>query len=198
VQQKCSNGEAPEVVRTGRIRAGWYTLSAALAALGWSWLRLRGELIAQQAAFRTHPVKHEHEIDWSDDTLKVDLAASTVCTWEVDTVAVEIWLPVGQRPPAALIKASWRDRVPEADVKAAMKDIAESYDGKPPPRLKKVAGLFDDLIKNQGLEAFCRSNKAQLDNVVALVRKQYPAELDRAFKDLPRILEQQQIELPKR
>jgi hypothetical protein len=42
-------------------------------------------------------------------------------------------LPVGQRPSAALIKASWRDRVPAAALESAMEEIAQSYDGKPPP-----------------------------------------------------------------
>lgn len=48
---------------------------------------------------------------------------------------LKVWLPVGQRPPQAPIdqKATWRDPVSVADLKAAMKDIAKSYEGKPPP-----------------------------------------------------------------
>jgi hypothetical protein len=137
----------------GRIRpstAHWCTLSAALDELGWPWLRLRGELVARRLSYRTYPPGHE--IDWGDSTLHVDHTESTVTIaraqevvkgegriafiWpgtERLTVAVEALLPVGQRPEAAVIKASWRDRVPEADLESAMKDIAQSYDGKPPP-----------------------------------------------------------------
>jgi hypothetical protein len=123
--------------------AHWCTASAALDELGWPWLRLRGELLAGRASYRTFP--EGHEIDWGDPTLRFDHAESTVTILDrhpakktgvipfYKTVAVEVLLPIGQRPPAALIKASWRDRVDEADLKNAMKEIAQSYDGKPLP-----------------------------------------------------------------
>jgi hypothetical protein len=115
--------------RRSRIRAGWYTLNAALAALGWPWLRLLIELSAGRLAFRTHPAGHEHEIDWSDDTLRVDLAASTMCTWETDTVAVEVWLPVGQRPPVA-VRRPWQPKLSPEEIKGAVEKIAQAH---PPP-----------------------------------------------------------------
>jgi hypothetical protein len=121
--------------------AHWCTASAALDELGWPWLRLRGELHAGRASYRTDPPGHE--IDWGDPTLRFDRAESTVTILDrhpakktgvigfYKTVAVEVLLPVGQRPPVALIKASWRDRVDEAALKSAMEEIAKSYDGKP-------------------------------------------------------------------
>jgi hypothetical protein len=150
----------------GRIHqstAHWCTLSAALDELSWPWLRLRGELVARRLSCRTHPPGHE--IDWGDPTLQVDRAESTVTIardqevvkgegriafiWpgtERLTVAVEVLLPVGQRPPAALIKASWRDRVPEAALKSAMEEIARSYDGKPPPTFDDVWSKLKDCF----------------------------------------------------
>ena len=144
------------MARTRRIRAGWRTLGAALDELGWPWLRLRGELVAGRLFFRTHPEAHEHEIDWSDDTLRVDLAASTVCTWievdwsddslrkfalaattvptwEMGTVAVEVWLPVGQHPPATAPRGPWQKKPSRDGLKDAVEDAAEAYSSEDPP-----------------------------------------------------------------
>jgi hypothetical protein len=139
MQQKRSKTRSPKVAQTGH----WCTLSAALDELDWPWLRLHGELLAERLCYRTYPPGHE--IDWeaiSNRNRTLNLADSEVTfngrapgTVELRLlrVAVEVFLPVGQRPSAALIKASWRDRVPEATLESAMRDIAKSYDGKPPP-----------------------------------------------------------------
>jgi hypothetical protein len=130
----------------------WCTASAALEELGWPWLRLCDELLARRLFYRTYPPGHE--IDWGDPTLQFDRAESAVTILDrhpaktagvinfYKTVAVEVLLPVGQRPP--LIKASWRDRVPEAELKSAMEDIAKSYDGKPPPTENDVWSKLKD------------------------------------------------------
>jgi len=136
------------VLQTRQIAARWRTLGAALAELGWPWLRLHGELVARRLAYRTHPPGHE--IDWSDPKLRVDRAESAVTIVELlpaeigavgfgyTTVAVEVFLPVGQRPSTAPAKVSWRDRVPEKALEGAMKDIAQLYDGKPRPTFDAV------------------------------------------------------------
>jgi hypothetical protein len=139
---KTRQSEAPQTGQIYASDAHWCTLSAALDELGWPWLRLHGELLAGQLSYRTYPPGHD--IDWGDPTLRVDRAESTVTFLEgvpnsgvvgfaSTTVAVEVLLPVGQRPSAALIKASWRARVPTATLESAMQEIAQSYDGKPPP-----------------------------------------------------------------
>jgi hypothetical protein len=140
---KTQQSEHPEGGRIRPSTAHWCTLSAALAALGWPWLRLHGELIARRLAYRTYP--QGSEIDWGDPNLQVDRAESTVTIAQLlpagveaagfgyTTVAVEVLLPVGTRPSDALIKASWRDRVPGVALESAMKDIAQFYEGKPPP-----------------------------------------------------------------
>jgi hypothetical protein len=52
--------------------------------------------------------------------------------------------PADVLAPTALIKASWRDRVPKADLESAMKDIAQSYDGKPRPSFNDVWSKLKD------------------------------------------------------
>jgi hypothetical protein len=165
---KTQQSEEPGWRRTRRSTAHWCTFSAALDETGWPWLRLRGELVARRLTYRTCP--EAVEIDWGDPNLKVDRAESTVTIVELlppetevvgfsyTTVAVEVLLPVGQRPPAALIKASWRDRVPEKALEVAMKEIAQSYAGKPRPLFKDVwselKGRFgDDLPRAVALDA---------------------------------------------
>jgi hypothetical protein len=155
MQQKRSKTRSPKVAQTGH----WCTLSAALDEQGWPWLRLHGELVAGTAVCRTHPPGCE--IDWGDPTLRIDRAESTVTFWGAPKttglsgdfsqdrliVAVEVFLPVGQRPPTASIKGSWRDRVPEADLKSAMEDIAKSYDGKPKPAFNEVWSKLKDRFR---------------------------------------------------
>ncbi len=130
----------------------WCTLAAALDELGWPWLRLHAELVAKRLSYRTHPPGQE--IDWDDPCLRVDRAESTVTIvavlpagvgvvgFDEATVAVEVLLPVGTRPSAVLIKPTWRDQVPEATLESAMKDIAQSYDGKPLPTFDNVWSEF--------------------------------------------------------
>src|SRR5262245_60769603 len=165
MQQKRSKTRSPKVAQTG----DWYTLSGALDELGWPWLRLHGELTAGRLFYRTHPPGVE--VDWeaiSNRNRTLNLAASEVTfngrlpaametlsqyppnsrvpnqSLRALTVAVEVFLPVGQRPPAAAIKASWRDRAPQKDLESAMKDIAKSYDGKPPPTEAEVWSKLKD------------------------------------------------------
>jgi hypothetical protein len=146
-QNGSAGGGKIERVRTTSA-ARWLTLGAAIAKLGWPWLRLLAELISGRLAYRTHPPGHV--IDWSDPNLRIDRAESTVTMVAVlppevgvagfgyTTVAVEVLLPVDAS--AAAIKASWRDRerISEADLKGAMQDVARAYAGKPLP-------TFDDV-----------------------------------------------------
>jgi hypothetical protein len=137
MQQKRSKTRSPKVAQTGH----WRTLNGALDELGWPWLRLHDDLVAGQAFYRTYPPGIE--INWEaisnrNRTLSLERSEVTfngLAPGSADlralTVAVEVYLPVGQRPPAASIKASWRDRVSEAEIKNAMDDIAKSYDGQP-------------------------------------------------------------------
>jgi hypothetical protein len=150
MQQKRSKTRSPKVAQTGH----WRTLLAALDELGWPWLRLHDELVAKRAFYRTHPAGYE--IPWeaiSNKNRTLNLADSEVTfngrapgavELRAHTVAVEVFLPVGQHPPAASIKASWRDRVPEADLKIAMEEIAKSYDGKPRPPFNDVWSKLKD------------------------------------------------------
>jgi hypothetical protein len=150
MQQKRSKTRSPKVAQTGH----WCTLSAALDELGWPWLRLHGELVAKRLFYRTHPPGIE--INWeaiSNRNRTLNLAASGVtfngrAPGSVElralTVAVEVFLPVGQRPPTASIKASWRDRVPEAALKSAMEEIAKSYEDKPLPTFNDVWSKLKD------------------------------------------------------
>jgi hypothetical protein len=149
---KTQQSEDPEGGRIHTSTPHWCTLGAALEELGWPWGRLHGELVAGRLSYRTWPPGHE--IDWGDPALRVDLdrvkstvtfvemwppGATAGMGWDETIVAVEVLLPVGQRPSAALIKASWRDRMPpEADLENAMKEIAQSYDGKPPPTFNDI------------------------------------------------------------
>jgi hypothetical protein len=154
-KSECSKNAAkgpPRRWRSERVRttsaARWRTLGAALAELGWPWLRLHAELLSGRLAYRTHPP--DHAIDWNNRNLHVDRAESTVTMLKAlppgavgfsnTTIAVEVLLPIGRRPPVAAIKASWRDRVrpSEADLKNAMEEIAKSCEGKPLP-------IFDDV-----------------------------------------------------
>jgi hypothetical protein len=174
VQQKCSKRIPPAVVQSERVRttsaAHWRTLGAALAELGWPWLRLHGELISGRLAYRTYPPGHV--IDWSSRSLRVDLTESTVtfmvrCSIGLasTTVAVEVLLPVGRRPPAAAIKPSWRDRPDEKALENEMRDIAQSYEGKPLPSFDvvwtKLKACWPDFPRDEARRALA-SYAAQL------------------------------------
>lgn len=126
----------------------WYTLGGALDELGWPWLRLHAELVADRLFYRTHPPGHS--INWEaisnrNRTLNLEHSEVTFNGRVPDsgdlralTVAIEVLLPVGQRPPVASIKPSWRDRVCKEALKSAMEEIAKSYEGKPPPPAPEV------------------------------------------------------------
>jgi hypothetical protein len=152
--------------------AHWCTLSAALDELGWPWLRLHAELLDRRLAYRTYPLGHE--IDWGDPSLRVDRAESTVTILETlprsppgeawvmgvggTTVAVEVLLPVGQRPPAAtaVLPKPLQGKPTRNELKDAVEDAAEAYSSEDPPSFDefwaalkiRVPGVTQAQVRN--------------------------------------------------
>jgi hypothetical protein len=174
------------VAQTGRKSAHWCSLGAALDELGWPWLRLLAELVAGRLAYRTWPSGHVIDwldpylrpylnIERSEISIPSDVVVRAIndavavmtgaprppkkrrSELEGKTIAIEVLLPVGQRPSTALIKASWRDRVPEADIEAVVKKIAQSYDGKPRPPFEDfwtaLKAIWPDIPRDTALDA---------------------------------------------
>jgi hypothetical protein len=77
--------------------------------------------------------------------------------------------------PAALIKASWRDRVSKADLESAMKDIAKSYDGKQPPTFNdvwsKLKALFGPDFPRDAARGALRDYAPQLKRTPGQTKK---------------------------
>jgi hypothetical protein len=130
------------VARTGPIH--WCTFDAALDELGWPWLRLHADLVAGRLFYRTYPPGYE--IDWNDPNLRIDRAESTVTIatelpiektfriitmgFSCITVAVEVLLPVGQRPLVDATPRPWQPKLSREKIEAAVKNIAQAH---PPP-----------------------------------------------------------------